>query len=465
MIAGYAAAALVAIPLVLAFFSPLLLICLTLSTGALPLALGPEGWLATDFGRLDLYSIRVFGLWLASVLLILPSFSHLLDYGLRFRWHVAFLVFAVMAMAWSPSLIYSARMIAKLTAPFLFLLLVMVSVSSWTALRWIERAMWSSGALAVVLSLGAVVAGYSKVTTVVGLGVPGLGPAGTSSHFAILAMLALAAANTRSPRVLYALMALGFGAMVIAGFTRITVAGLFLGTAVVLWMSSARWIRWIFPLAGVASVPALFLLSETFRRRMFKNQDSISFDLFTRDPSSALDQIHGSGRFDHWAHVMKTFFDPHPLFGSGIGTTQHYFYTHQLGLSVIHSEYVRLLAEVGLIGIVLVVFTFAAYMIRLRRIYRLAKTPRTKTYALAGLGSLVVYLIFMATDNAIDYVTSSGIFVFCLIAMTEKARDLELAQEGRERVQPVSVNTEPIGAVPHRRYPILAGSSFTSPSQ
>jgi O-antigen ligase len=190
---------------------------------------------------------------------------------------------------------------------------------------------------------------------------------------------------------------------------------------------------------------------------MFKNQDSVSLDLFTSDPSAALDQIHGSGRFDHWAYVMKTFFDPHPLFGSGIGTTQHYFYTHQLGLTVIHSEYVRLLAEVGLVGIVLIVFAFAAYMIRLRRIYRLAQTPQTKTYALAGLGSLVVYVIFMATDNAIDYVTSSGIFVFCLIAMSEKARDLELAQEGLEQLQPVSVNSEPVGAVSHRRYPILPG--------
>ena len=460
MIAGYAAAALVAIPLVLAFFSPLLLICLALSTGALPLALGPEGWLASDFGRLDLYSIRVFGLWLASFLLILPSFSRLLDYGLRFRWHVAFLVFAIMAMAWSPSLVYSARMVAKLTAPFLFLLLVMVSLSSWAALCWVERAMWCSGLLAVLLSLGAVVAGYSKINTLVGLGVPGLGPAGTSSHFAILAMLALAAACTRSPRIVYALMALGFGGLVIAGFTRITIAGLFLGAAVVLWMSSSSWIRWIFPLTGVASIPALFLLSDTFRRRMFKNQDSISLDLFTRDPSAVLDQIHGSGRFDHWAYVIKTFFDPHPLFGSGIGTTQHYFYTHQLGLSVIHSEYVRLLAEVGLVGIVLLLLAFVAYMIRLRRIYRVAQTTRTKTYALAGLGSLVVYLVFMATDNAIDYVTSSGIFAFCLIAMTEKARDLELAQEDVERLQPASLNrepAEPVCAVPHRRYPILAG--------
>jgi len=456
---GYLAAALIVIPLVLAFFSPLLLICLALSTGVLPLALGPDGLLASDFGRLDLYSIRVFGLWLASMLLIVPSFSRLLDYSVRFRWHLAFLFFAVMAMIWSPSLLYGARMVAKLSAPFLFLLLVLVSISSWTALRSMERAMFFSGILAVVISLGAVVAGYVTVNSSVGLGIPGLGPAGTSAHLAILAMLALAAARTRAIPVVYVVIALCFGAAVIAGFTRITIAGLFLGVTVVLWVSGSGWFRWVLPLAGVASIPALFIFSETFRRRMFKNQDGISLDMLTHDPAAALDQIHGSGRFDHWAYVMKTFFEPNPVFGSGVGTTQHYFYTHQLGLSVIHSEYVRLLAEVGLFGVGLLVLAVIAYMVRLRRNFLLAKTIQTKTYALAGLGSLVVYLTFMATDNAIDYVTSSGIYVFCLIAMSEKARDLEAAQVAGDQVEAVRIDPSSAagtGTMPSRRYPILA---------
>jgi len=316
-----------------------------------------------------------------------------------------------------------------------------------------------SGILAVVLSLGAVVAGYAQVNSLVGFGIPGLGPAGTSAHLAILAMLALAAARTSPAPVFYAVIALCFGAAVIAGFTRITIAGLFLGVTVVLWVSSSGWFRWVLPLAGVASIPALFVLSETFRHRMFKNQEGISLDMLTHDPAAALDQIHGSGRFDHWAYVMKTFFDPNPLFGSGTGTTQHYFYTHQVGLSVIHSEYVRLLAEVGLLGAGLLILAVIAYMVRLTRAYHRARTSKAKTYALAGLGSLVVYVTFMATDNAIDYVTSSGIYVFSLIAMSEKACDLEGEQSPLDQIQPgrVDVASVPAAApVQNRRYPILA---------
>ena len=453
---GVVVAGLLVVPLVLAFFSPLLLICLALGTGVLPVTLGSEGMMVTDFGRLDVYSIRVLGLWLASILLIVSSFSRLMEYGWRFSWHVAFLLFVVTALIWSPSLIYGTRMVAKLTAPFLFLLLVMVSVSSWTALRSMERAIFFSGILAVGLSVGSAVAGYAPVSLQVGLRIPGLGPAGTSAHLAILTMLGLAAAVTRRSRLLYAIMALCFGAAVIAGFTRITIAGLFIGTAVVLWLCTPGWLRWIMPLAGVASVPALFIFSETFRRRMFKSQDGISFDMLTNDPSGVLDQIHGSGRFEHWTYVMKTFFDPNPLVGSGIGTTQHYFYTHQLGLNVIHSEYVRLLAEVGLVGVCLFVFAVVAYMVRLTRIYRSARSSEARTYALAGLGALVVYLIFMATDNAIDYVTNAGLYVFSFIAMSERARDLEVATEESPSPETDHSSVEALPDIPHRRYPILA---------
>ncbi len=451
---GFLAAALVAIPLVLAFFSPMLLICLYLGTGALPLAIGGEGMGEADFGRYDLYSIRVLGLWLASMVLLLPLFPRTVVYAFRFRWHAAFLLFVVAAMIWSPSLLYGARMVAKLTAPFLFCVLVLVSVRSWSALRAMERAMLFSGIFVVAVLSGGFMAGYIKVTPQVGLGVPGLGPAGTSAHLAILAMLALAAVRTGRAPAVYAVIGLAFTGAVIAGFTRITIVGLLLGMAAVLWVSTPGWLRWIMPFAGVSSVPALFLFSETFRRRMFKSETGISLELMIQNPSGILENIHGSGRFEHWAYAMKTFFDPSPLFGSGVGTTQHYFYTHQVGMSVIHSEYVRLLAEVGLFGTGLLVVAVAVYMVRLARTYRLARTKETKFYALAALGGLVVYVIFMATDNAIDYVTSSGIYVFGLIAMSEKARDLEAASEA----SPVpDRDALPVpSAVPSRRYPILA---------
>jgi O-antigen ligase len=94
---------------------------------------------------------------------------------------------------------------------------------------------------------------------------------------------------------------------------------------------------------------------------------------------------------------------------------------------VIHSEYVRLLSEVGVVGITLFALAAFAYLGRLLRTFRRGREDDTRRYALAALGALVAYLIFLATDNGFDYVTGFSIYVFSLIAMAEKSRELELA--------------------------------------
>jgi hypothetical protein len=281
-----------------------------------------------------------------------------------------------------------------------------------------------SGIVTVAVALISVVSGYTSFSTQLGLGMPGLGPAATSANLAILSVLALALLRTSPSWSMAALLGI-LGAASFAGFTRITIVGLFLGSTAVLWLSCKGFIRWALPLIGMASVSALFLLSDVFRKRMFKDGGSVSLDLLFSDPVASLDNIHGSGRFEAWSYVLTHFFKPNPVFGSGVGTTQHYYYTHSTGLNVIHSEYVRLLAEVGIIGVSLLAIAAVAYMVRLARTYSAASTREGKAYSLAALGALVVYIIFMATDNAIDYVTSCGIVVFALIGMSEKTRELE----------------------------------------
>lgn len=452
----------VLIPIVLALAWPRALILVVLLTGTLPLTLGREGMMVTSFGRLDLYAIRLLGLWVAALLIIVPQAWQAGLYAFRFRWHLLFLLFAMAALLWAPSLVYGARMIAKLTAPFLFLLLVLLICQSWSSLRQLETMMLASGVLAVVISLTSVVIGHTTLSAQLGLGVPGLGPAATSANLAMLAMLALGLARATYRRSAFLLFGV-FAVASFAGFTRMTIIALFVALTAILWTSFKGWSRWVLPLAGVVSLPALFLLSDTFRQRMFKDGAVISFDLITKDPASALEHIHGSGRFDAWAYVLTNFFWPSPVFGSGVGTTQHYFYTHATGLNVIHSEYIRVLAELGVFGALLLAVAAGAYMIRMVNHYRTATTQEGQAYALAALGSLVVYFLFMATDNAIDYVTSCGVFVFGIVGMSEKARELELQDSGVLPVGAEGIESADSGETgfsiepePARRFPLVS---------
>ena len=143
---------------------------------------------------------------------------------------------------------------------------------------------------------------------------------------------------------------------------------------------------------------------------MFLGAKSVSLD-----SHNALNHLAGSGRFAAWGQVMERYFEPHMLTGSGIGTTQNYFYSSQLKIGAIHSEYIRLLAETGLIGLTLFLLSMGIYFLKIRRNMR--NTEHYKSTYLIGACAIFAYLTFMATDNAFDYVNQFGFYIFGLIGV------------------------------------------------
>jgi O-antigen ligase len=439
----------------MALFSPIGLLYVSLLTGALPLTLGREGMLAGFLGRLDLSAMRLLGFWLAAGLVLLLQLRRSTPYLVRYPVHIAFLLFGVLALWWAPSLLYGARMLAKLSSPLLALLLVMLAVTTAGQLKVMERLMIGGGVLVVSISLVTTAAGWGGES--VGLTVPGIGPALFSAFTVVIAILALVRMRDEQPAA-NLLILLVMAAATLAAFTRITIAGLFLGCSVVLFLSARGLWRVLLPVAGTCGGILLFFLSDTFKSRMFVDPGKIAFAALLEDPGAVLSHVHGSGRFVAWAFAMKEFFLPSPLIGSGIGATQHYYYSQSAtGLGVIHSEYVRLLSEVGAVGLLLFLAAMLVYLIRLARTYRAAPNTASGRYALAGIGGLVAYLVFMATDNAFDYVNGFGLYVFCLVGMSEKARELEALDA---ELVPVAVEAEgsdplPAGGTPARRFPLL----------
>jgi hypothetical protein len=258
----------------------------------------------------------------------------------------------------------------------------------------------------------------------VGISVPGVGPSLFSALLVVAAILALASAKywqrLRNVAVV-ALCSVG----VLAAFTRITIAALFVGCSTVLFVGFRGILRLLLPVAALVGFPLLFLLNDAFKKRMFYGEAQLTPEAVLADPSMLLTHLHTSGRSNAWGTVLGQFFSPSPAFGSGLGATQNYFYSQGSGISVIHSEYVRLLSEVGICGIALFAIAAVAYLWRLGRIYRRAQSAGTARYALAAVGALVAYLVYIATDNGFDYVTGFGIYVFALIGMAEKSQELD----------------------------------------
>jgi len=159
---------------------------------------------------------------------------------------------------------------------------------------------------------------------------------------------------------------------------------------------------------------------------MFKHPDEVTISSVFSDPQDITKQIHTSGRSDVWDVALKIFFIDSPLLGSGVGATQEWFYgdaTSRKQVGVLHSEYLRLLCEVGIIGLILFILAMLAYLHTLSRVFirstlTLGLSSEARHYSVVGISSFVFYLITLATDNSIDYVTALGIFVFSSVGLT-----------------------------------------------
>jgi hypothetical protein len=413
---------LIGLPVLLALVSPLGLIYFSLVVGVLPMTFGDEGPINVAFGRMDLGAFRLLGVLLAGCIVLVLRGGRLPRYLGRFRFHLLFLLFCAAAMSWAPSLDYAMRMFAKLSEPLVFLLLIMTVVPSQRQLKVMERLILLSGLGLTATAVALVVVGV-KVNKV-GLAVPGLGPSLYSALMVIVATLALASVRYGQRLGNLAVVCIS-AAAVLAAFTRITIAALFVGCSTVLLVGFRGVLRILLPVVSLMGFALLFLFNDTFKRRMFFGERQVTPDAVLADPSIVLGHLHTSGRSNAWRIVLEKFFEPSPVFGSGLGATQNYYYSQTGGMSVIHSEYVRLLSEVGIVGVCLFALAALAYLWRLGRAYRRALDRDTARYALAAIGATMAYLVYISTDNGFDYVTGFGIYVFAIIGMAEKSRELE----------------------------------------
>ncbi|MCA9423396.1 MAG: hypothetical protein KC592_20420, partial [Nitrospira sp.] len=217
----------------MALFYPIALIYVTLMTGAMPLTFGRGEMLTGPFGRFDLTAIRLLGLCVSMLWVISLNVRVAGKYIVSYRMHALFLAYCSLALIWSPSMIYGLRMLAKLSAPFLFLLLVMTVVSSIRQLKAIESIVLISGPLVVIIAVATKLAGLNPNPM---LTLPATSPAVFSAHLVGISVLVLARTGTGNRLGNSLLLVLLVGA-VIAAFTRITIGAMFIGFSVILFLA------------------------------------------------------------------------------------------------------------------------------------------------------------------------------------------------------------------------------------
>ena len=120
-------------------------------------------------------------------------------------------------------------------------------------------------------------------------------------------------------------------------------------------------------------------------------------------------------RFQAWEKVLAVWHE-HPVFGNGLGATTSGIILH----TIPHNEYVRLLAEVGVVGFTATVLLAVWYAVAMIRRLRAGAPRAVCALALAVLAGAVVNAL---AANTILYTVSFMTSVYVLAACWRIARE------------------------------------------
>ena len=137
--------------------------------------------------------------------------------------------------------------------------------------------------------------------------------------------------------------------------------------------------------------------------------------------NSRLFSLSGTGRLDQWRVAWKEY-KSHPWLGSGAGTYDQYWFERRPSTTTVHDVhnlYLETLAELGPVGLVLLVAIFVVPLVGLWR--SRAAGPLTA----AAFGAYVAYLLHAAVDWdwEMPAVTLTAVFCGLVLLKSESVRD------------------------------------------
>ena len=172
-------------------------------------------------------------------------------------------------------------------------------------------------------------------------------------------------------------------------------------------------------LIGTAIFIGSILYIPQVRDKMFREQMSAE-EIITQREELTTDDIDSSGRFAMWEWSLERFYKEKEWAGSGVGVLQATFYSlrHPFGsIRIVHNDYVQILCDTGLIGLILYASTLLSLIIHSLFVYFTSKQKAVKMAAFVAGVSLAGMLSTLYTDNVVNYSMMTLSFPFALYGL------------------------------------------------
>jgi len=375
---------------------------------------------------------RFFGLYVngAYLLVILSAVAIALLYvvptlifqSFRYNGYVLFLLYCLASLIWTTDIEWGLRMLVKFAAPFVFFLSMQSFLKDNHDIALAERSIIiaclivSSLAVINTLGKGVLTPDVKDMYNIHNnyLTAPYMSPANFSFFIGSGAILSISNIFNKR-KYLYFLLAILLSSFVFWSFVRISMFGLIAAFALIFFLLSKNIIlKILIPVVMVAIFITCFFTLDKFKARMFKT-DKVTLEMVLSANGNNIDKlIYTSGRSTLWRQVYSEFVSQSPLIGRGIGSTDSWLELN--GKGRLHSEYLRILCDTGILGLLLYLGAIFQFYLLLIKNYLNNNDHTVRVYSVRAIAGLTFYLITLATDNSLNYISEFSLYIFTFMA-------------------------------------------------
>jgi len=383
----------------------------------------PMGVFAAQERFYGLYAngVFLFIILFAVAIALVRAIPTILINSLRYNGYMLFLLYCLSSLLWTTDIEWGLRMLIKLAAPFVFFIAMQAFLKKdqdfVVAERFIIIACLIVSMLAVINTLdNGVLTPNEDMFNVRHnyLTAPYMSPANFSFFIGSGAILSLSNIFNTKKRIYFFLTIL-LSSFLFWSFVRISMFGLIAAFALIFVLLSKNIIiRVTVPVVIIMVFITCFFTLDKFRSRMFKT-DKVTLEMVFSANENNIDKlIYTSGRSTLWREVYREFVQQSPLVGKGIGSTDSWL--EMRGKGRLHSEYLRILCDTGIVGLFLYLGAIFQFYILLIRNYYRSNDNTVRVYSARALAGLTFYLFTLATDNSLNYISEFSLYVFTFMA-------------------------------------------------
>lgn len=182
--------------------------------------------------------------------------------------------------------------------------------------------------------------------------------------------------------------------------------------------------------AGAVFLGVVLFVPEVNEKFFGEDAGTVSATDIVQGNALSMDNIETSGREYTWELILDEFYRGHELKGSGLSMSKSYllnaFLKKEIGIGLIHNDYVQLLADTGIIGVcLLVLFYISVILSVVRNVLLRRSTTLVKLTGIMALSSMAGIAFCMYFDNVVSNSMQSMVMPYIYLGFFLKALDLE----------------------------------------